>query len=579
MTALPTGFSERDVLVEQVRMVVARTRATRWMVGALALVVALLFRAHGARIGLWFVLHVLLKAVEHAELRWFTDDTAIAAAPERVRRRLMVGSVVHGAAWAGLLWAVMPGAPGEYAAVAAVVSALVSGNEAHFAPLPRVFAAYLVVTLAVFCSALVAIGGAFGQGMIVLVLLFGVVTWLRALADSRESRRITLLQFANMAYARDLAEQAEHSRTLQAAADTANLAKSRFLAAAGHDLRQPVHALGLSLAVIEPVPEQRAVLEAARAAQRAAAAMLDALLDFSRAEAGVIGVRARDFALQPMLYDLEREMAPLAEAAGLVYRSRDTACSVHADPALVRIVLHNLIANAIRYSRQGGVLIGVRRRHARAVIEVWDSGIGIAADQFETIFEEFRQLGNPERDRTKGLGLGLAIARRLTDLIGGDLRVASRPGRGSVFRLALPLAQGAAPGDEAAIPPARIAPTHVLVIDDDVAVRATTCSLLESWGHTCAAAEGACAALAAAGQQVPGLILCDWRLAGGESGPAVIAALRDVAGDDLPAILITGDTAPDRLQEAGRLGLPVLHKPVSAEALHAAMAGALSPAG
>ena len=574
MTALPAGFDERDVLVEQVRMVVARTRATRWMVGGLALVIALLFRAHGLRIAIWFGVHVVLKAVEHVELGWFTDDAVIAAEPERIRRRMMIEEVAHGAAWAGLMWAVIPGSPGEYAAVSTIIASLVSGTEAHFAPLPRVFAAFLIAAEIVVCSALVAAGGIFGSTMVVLALLFGAVTWVRALANARESRRITLLQFTNAAYARDLAAQAEQSRALQAAADNANLAKSRFLAAAGHDLRQPVHALGLSLGVIEVPRAQHALLEAAQAAQRAAAAMLDALLDFSRAEAGVITAQPRDFALQPLLHDLEREMAPLAEAAGLVYRSRDSAAWCHADPALVRIVLHNLISNAVRYCPDGGVLVGVRRRGTSAVIEVWDSGIGIAADQFEAIFEEFRQLGNPERDRAKGLGLGLAIARRLAALVGGELTLASRPGHGSVFRLALPMV--GAPANPAL--PAHVLPavraTHVLVIDDDPVVRDATASVLASWGHSCDSLAGGAAALAAAQRRVPGIILCDWRLAGGESGPAVIAALRAQAGRAIPAILITGDTAPDRLQEAARLGLTVLHKPVSPEALAAAMASA-----
>lgn len=568
---LPPGYTERDVLVEHVRAAVARTRATRWMVGALALVIAVLFRAHGARIAIWLAVHVALKVIEHAELRWFTSDAAIAATPERVRLRLIAGSMVHGAAWAALLWAVMPGTPGEYAAVAAVISALVSGNEAHFAPLLRVFAAYLIVVIGVFCAALVVIGGPFGQAMTVLSLIFGLVTWLRAVADHRESRRVTLLQFANMAYARDLAAEVRRSHLLQVAADNANRAKSRFLAAAGHDLRQPVHALGLSLAVMDVAPEQAALRDAARSAQRAAATMLDALLDFSRAEAGVIEPKLHDIALQPLLHDLDSEMAPLAEAAGLVYRTRDCAQRVRADPALVRIILNNFVSNAIRYCRQGGVLVGVRRRGGRAVIEVWDSGIGIAADQHTAIFEEFHQLGNPERDRTKGMGLGLAIARRLAVLIEGEIGLASRPGRGSVFRLALPLAD-APPAGEASAPVALPAPRHVMVIDDDPAIRAATASLLASWGHSCDAAADGAAARAALQARIPGLILCDWRLPGGESGPEVIAALRDQAGAAIPAILITGDTVPDRLQEAARLGLPVLHKPVSPETLRAAMA-------
>jgi anti-sigma regulatory factor (Ser/Thr protein kinase) len=227
----------------------------------------------------------------------------------------------------------------------------------------------------------------------------------------------------------------EQLRTETLRAEEANRAKSAS-AAASHDLRQPLHALGLFIASLRRTPldeGQTDLLTHMDGAARAAGEMLNTLLDFSRLEAGVIEANPQPFPLQPMLRKLEAEFAPQAEQKQLVFRQRDTPAICHTDPSLLELVLRNLIANAVRYTERGGLLIACRRpRAGLAVIEVTDTGIGIPASQHETIFQAFHQLGNPERDRRHGLGLGLAIVRQLVRTMDLALSLASRPGRGSV---------------------------------------------------------------------------------------------------------------------------------------------------
>jgi len=211
------------------------------------------------------------------------------------------------------------------------------------------------------------------------------------------------LRFVNI----DLYEQAEAARqqALQANAD-----KSKFLAAASHDLRQPVHAQGLFLEVLGQTrltPQQQDIVDSLRSATRATRDMLDSLLDFSRIEAGIIHPVKQNFALQTLLHAIENDLAPVADSKKLAYRSRDTRVVVQSDAALVDLILRNLVSNAIRYTNHGGVLIGCRLRGDTVWVEVYDTGIGIAPENQQDIFKEFHQLGNPERDRRKGLGLGL----------------------------------------------------------------------------------------------------------------------------------------------------------------------------
>lgn len=241
----------------------------------------------------------------------------------------------------------------------------------------------------------------------------------------------------------DLRRSLARSTAARQIALDADLAKSKFLAAASHDLRQPIHALKLSLDVLAqslPPKSNQKVLDHARAAANASAEMLDALLDFSRTEVGAIRPRNRVFALQPMLNSLEAELAPEADRKRLIYRTRETDVMLFADPALVELILRNLIGNALRYTLSGGILVGCRIRTDHAVIEVRDTGIGIPEQEHSNIFNEFYQ-GTQSRDvDSKGLGLGLAIASRIAQDLGTTINVRSSPGKGSVFTFRLPRA-------------------------------------------------------------------------------------------------------------------------------------------
>ncbi len=356
-------------------------------------------------------------------------------------------------------------------------------------------------------------------------------------------------------------------------AELATLAKSRFLAAASHDLRQPIHAQGLFLEVLarsELSVFQHAVLANARSAATASAEMLDTLLDFSRIEAGVVDAQIRPFHLQPLLNKIEHELAPQANAKGLYYRTRETYAAVQSDPALVELVLRNLVTNAIRYTERGGLLVACRTQGSTVQLEVWDTGIGIDATQHRDIFREFHQLGNTERDRTKGLGLGLSIVDGLARTLGHALAVSSTPGRGSVFRLDLPKAQMAVIHEELEAVPVSMRKLNlrVLVVDDDEAVRAGMLHLLVSWGCQCEAVESIDEALQSARAQRPDMVISDYRLREHRTGAEAIAALRAELGPNLPAILITGDTAPERLRDARASGIPLLHKPVAPTQLY-----------
>jgi signal transduction histidine kinase/CheY-like chemotaxis protein len=374
-----------------------------------------------------------------------------------------------------------------------------------------------------------------------------------------------------------IADLAERLHVQKEAAEQANLAKSRFLAAASHDLRQPIHAQGLFLDVLSRTPlsaYQSEVLVSTQSAWRASSDMLNTLLDFSRIEAGVVHPQVQPFLLQELLYQIENDFAPLADAKGLVYRSRETRLAVQSDAILVGMVVRNLVSNAIRYTQRGGLLVACRKRRHTVSIEVWDTGIGIAPADQQAIFREFHQLGNPERDRHKGLGLGLAIADGLAKSMGHGLTLSSKPERGSVFRLELPLSVAPVPPPLQKGP--QLQPMRVLVIDDDATVRSAMVHLLQSWGCPCDNAESLEEALPLVLQTPPACIISDYRLRGPRTGAHAIAELRQQLHRQgrrhTPALIITGDTAPERLREALASGIPLLHKPISPEQLYRALA-------
>ena len=358
----------------------------------------------------------------------------------------------------------------------------------------------------------------------------------------------------------------------------ANQAKSRYLAAASHDLRQPMHALRLfveQLRTCRSEKERRVLTSRTQEAVGALSELLDRMLDFSRLEAGTVQAASRDFAILDMMMGIEAQFLPIARAKGLRLRVRPSEAWIRSDPLLVQRILLNLVANAIRYTDSGGVLVACRASGAGVRIEVWDTGRGIPDERREDVFREFVRLEGSEEGTGGGLGLGLAIVSRLANLLGTQIQMRSRVASGSVFAFDLPLGTPQRVLAQRNAYPADLRGVLVIVIDDDSRARLAMCGLLEGWGCTTLPAESAAAAMArlpALGLS-PGLLLCDYRLAGGENGLEAIASFRAAVGEAIPAILITAESAS--LEELDG-AVPVLRKPVSPVKLRALIAQLLA---
>jgi signal transduction histidine kinase len=362
----------------------------------------------------------------------------------------------------------------------------------------------------------------------------------------------------------------------RARAEQASLAKSQFLAAASHDLRQPLYALSLfssSLQGLRLDEEAQAVVGKIHGNIAALESLFNALLDISKLDAGVVQPLAEPVCVSEVFARLEQYFGEDARQRGLELRFTDCRRWVLADPALLERILGNLISNALRYTERGRVLVGCRRDGRRLRMEVWDSGLGIEPSDRERIFEDFVQVANPERDRRKGLGLGLAIARRTAELLGARIELRSWPGKGSVFAVVLPLAEA----PEAAAEPAAeagdvMAGLEILVVDDEPSIREGLVQLLGQWGAKVATAPDLAGALelVRAGRRF-GLVLADYRLGGGETGFEAIEALRAEHPAPLGCCLLTGDIGAEVLREARRRGLPLLHKPVQVAKLRAVL--------
>jgi signal transduction histidine kinase len=350
----------------------------------------------------------------------------------------------------------------------------------------------------------------------------------------------------------------------------ANEEKTRFVASAAHDLRQPLHALGMFCATLEQrlqnTPDRplvRNMMDAIESLEESFGAMLD----ISRLDAGIVQTAPQTFPIRDVFRRLYQQFGGDAEARDLAFRFRATRRIVQSDPLLLERILANLVQNALRYTRRGGVLVAARRHAAGVALEVWDTGFGIPADKLEMIFREFYQIENPERDRGRGLGMGLAIVQRLCHLLRHPLEVRSREGRGTVFRLVVPEGDvnALAIAKEAeTLPPRKTGTITVLLIEDERAIREATRELLRPMQVNVIVAATIAEAVEFAEKSTEqiDMILSDWRLRGHENGLEAVRAVRVVSGEGTPAVLITGETSPELLKQAHEAGLVVLHKPL-----------------
>jgi signal transduction histidine kinase/ActR/RegA family two-component response regulator len=411
--------------------------------------------------------------------------------------------------------------------------------------------------------------------MLLLMLLYIVAMSGLGIRSNQGFKELVQLRIKASALADDLRRQKE-------LAEQANLAKSHFLAAASHDLRQPIHALGLFVGALRGVqlpPEGLHFVDRIEQSTLAMDSLFSAILDISRLDAGVVEVQLETLAIQPLLNRICADQMAEASQKSIALVQRHCGLAVRTDPLLLERILRNILSNAVRHTDTGRIVVGCRRRNDMVRVEVWDTGPGIAAGDREHIFQEYFQLDNPERNREKGLGLGLAIVRRLANLLGCPISLRSEVGRGSCFSIEIPKDTLRITPDEGSVSPMASTPRGlILVIDDESVITEAMKSLLTGWGYDVIIADSGAQMISNVSKCLvrPSAIICDYRLRGEENGIDVIRLIQSEYNENVPAMLITGDTAADRLIEAKASGLLLLHKPVPNGKLRAAIANLIA---
>lgn len=355
-------------------------------------------------------------------------------------------------------------------------------------------------------------------------------------------------------------------------AEHASLAKTKFLAAASHDLRQPLHALTLFTGLLRGEvtnPKALNIVDNIDASVGGLQDLFNSLLDFSKLEAGTLTIQKQNFQVSSILDPIANEFQFEAEQYGLSFYVEPCPKYVYTDATLLSRIVKNLVSNALRYTTEGSIVVLSQRQGDFLALEVRDTGIGIPEEHREEVFQEFIQLHNPERDRSKGLGLGLSIVRGLADLLNIEIRMESKSGTGTSFFVTIPL--GEAPSNkidqQSVRQPASelmLDDLRVVFIDDELQIREGTQQLLESWGCDVRGFDSCQSALDSISSEsfIPHVVLTDYRLEGHHTGLEAIKAINEWLGYEVQAAIITGDTAPDRLKEAEASGHILLHKPV-----------------
>ncbi|NYI02715.1 ATP-binding protein [Cupriavidus plantarum] len=518
-------------------------------------------------------------------LMFFRHGESAATTPKQWVTRFTVFSWLSAALWGflGSLW-LLPPDPEWVAFACIVLAGMACGAMPGLSARLGVYVGFMTIMILPFVitcllrdEPIYGVFLMFALALYVVNVYFGRVTYRNLLSGVQ-------LRFENVA----LIGQLERERDR---ANAANLAKTRFLAAASHDLRQPLHALGLLSASLSAVAERGDVgADGARQLGRRLdttlermGGLLDGLLDVSRLDAGLVTIRRRPLPLATLLDDIRDEYVEQARRQGCRLDVVVTEAWIDSDPELLRRILDNLLSNAIRYAPMARILVGARRRPGAMEIQVIDSGPGIAPEAQALVFEEFAQLTDAPAEQ--GLGLGLAIVRRLAGLLGHPISLRSVPGKGSNFSVTVPLARDGAASAALDAPLSAfsggVQQTEcygVMLVDDDPQILSALNDLLKFWGHLVyagATVEEVCAAHQRAREQGPApvhLVLADFRLANQVTGDQAIAWLREYLDAPIPGLIVTGDTAPDRLRALHASGYRVLHKPISADALRQAIA-------
>jgi signal transduction histidine kinase len=515
-----------------------------------------------------------------------------AAAPEPVGRApwgraWAVGSMLAGALWgvAGVMLFV-PGDPGHQALLIVCLFGVILGGVNLTAVYKASFYGFVLPAL-VPLIVRVAMEGDQLHAFIAAVMLV-VLAFILGFGHKLNNvlTQSLAIRYENVDLIGELQAQTAAADHARGAAEAANRGKTQFLASASHDLRQPLHALGLfvsALAAKVREPELKRVVGNITASVDALERLFSSMMDISKLDAGAVEPVRCSFPLEPLFRRVDAAFAAVAATKRLRLCVVTTRVWVDSDPLLLERILFNLVSNAVRYTEFGGAVLGVRRRGAAISIDVCDSGIGVSAMEREHIFDEFYQVDAAERHAGQGMGLGLAIIRRLAALLHHEIEVESMPSRGSRFSILVPratpeAAESAAP---AASPGMTFGGALIAVIDDEVAVVEGMRAWLAQSGAVVVAAGSGPEMLAALGEcgRYPDLIVADYRLGGGALGTDAVALLRHELGLQIPAMLISGDSSPEAISAMRESSLHVLLKPVLPEELHRLLEKLLGPDG
>lgn len=574
---------KKAIHLEQVKLLYRNLRVV--ILGSMFVLSAVLWAAWEEKSSLHLLLLagfmctiLLLRHVDGLRFQKALESSDIS--PIYWERRFILGIFSSGVLWGTTFLLIFsPERPDIVLFVVCFYSGLISSASATTAArLPAFLALIVPATLPIVVQILLA-GGALYFAMGIAFMVFVLANIVVASTYSRIIRDSICLRFENLALISRLEEEKNRAEHNQQIAEQAMIAKDKFLAAASHDLRQPLHAQGLYLDAIEThVQSTRGVehLEALRKTNEALTTLFNSLLDVSRLNAGIVEVHNYHVCLNSIMYPLHEEFKSQATENKITLTLGCKNLTVFTDAVLLTRVLRNLLSNAIRYTpKDGKISISSHQLDNDTVqISVRDTGIGIPETEQQNIFAEYYQLENPERDRSKGLGLGLAIVKKLCALMDLSITCQSTVGKGATFILSLPSGDNdlVCQSELISHTPA-IAGIHVLVIDDEYDVLDSMRCMLDNWGCITTTAESTEDALNKITQDVhkPDIIITDYRLREGKTGAQAIAAVRQKVGENIPAMLITGDTSTERLQNANASGLYLLHKPVSPAKLRSVM--------
>lgn len=572
---------ERAVDDECTRLSFAQLGYVTLSTSLLVLLLAAIIRSRAApdRLLHWVLLYQLLALGRASLILWYRRRSRSAAELRRMLPLLALAMVLPSTVWGTV--AFVPAQPDTVAYAVSLLFAggLIAGGTQSLIGTPKILMATTAVTVTPLVSVLLRSPSAEHRYLGYVAVFYFVSTLQFGRRNLRVLRESISLRFGNLDLVERLTREKARAELARDEAEQAIEAKNQFLAAASHDIRQPLHAAFLFLGALEREAQGGApqIRERLRTSLNAARQMLDTLLDVSKLDAGVVEREDSTFSAPSLGRRVLEMFEPIAERKGLALALRSPEnLWLRSDPTLVQRVLVNLLSNAVKYTESGAVLLVFRRRPEHCLVQVWDTGTGIAPENQELIFDEFKQLGNPQRDGSRGIGLGLSIVRRLSRLLGTDVTVRSTLGHGSVFSFALPRAEA-----EPAVrtPPAeRVAAVRarLLVVDDDALVREGLEALLSGWGYEIRTASGvddARRAVAEGGP--PDLALVDYRLPEEKTALDAIRVIREATGREIPAIIITGDTHPQRIREATEPGFPVVFKPVPPELLRDALSASL----